>query len=550
MIYSITHEGISVPVNKLRAFIGASQTNQIFTVLKITAPRKIGRDIVRRVYKLEGGMAAAAKDGTADPSPRTVYLPRSFATLLGAQQLAMRAGIHIPLGKPDWRLRNPSLYESHEVVVKHLMKKIYTADRIAVGKGSTSFEMRAGTGKTFLAAGLIAALGQRTLYIVPKKPLVEQAAADFTKTFAEPAGDGEIIDDESGDEDSGESSPTLVAPTIAKWNGQKKNMDAVAAAADIVIMVVNSVLLRPKEFFDGFGLVVFDEVHEYCTDSFMNVFWKTAAVPCLFGMTATPDKEFSNVFRYHLGSVISAESIKGFEYPPNNFRCVCRQIEWYGPDSHSKNLTHENTGKIFTQYMHEQAIDDEARLRLAVSELQALYDWRGPDGQMHHIYVFAEQISILRTLRDAFHLHMIAAGRQDIAADMASPELGADAPIDDAKLAMFTGGIKKDALEKVAAESRVLFTTYGYGGTGISYTKMTAMMFETSRKANMLQILGRILRSGSDESIPRVVVDIIDMRTALRWQIKHRQPAYDFYGFKKQTIKAYHEKPIPPGWSG
>lgn len=562
-VFTVSARGVSMPLWQLNKFLGKSQVRQLTKSLKITVHQKIGAPQVRKIYKVEPGPGDGPGHVAADGTPYSaMFLPRMFVTKLGAAPLQIRPGRLIPLEGPDRPLPPASLYESHEVVVDFIMRKVFNIERARTGRASASFEMRAGTGKTFVAAGLVVRLKQRTLMIVPKVPLVRQAANDFRHCYGMPVVEDDIEDGDSiGDGD-------VVLPKIIEWESGKKGMAEMADTADVVIMVINSALLRPPEFFAGFGLVVFDEVHEYCTDKRAEVFWKTAAVPYLFGMTATPDKPFGGVFRFHLGSVLHAEKIPGFEYPVNNFHGIVRQIHWHGPDSHSRNLTHPSTDQIFTQYMHEQAVDDAARLQLAVQELRTLYNWRGPDGQKHHIYVFAEQISILETLRVAFRKILLANDNDaDLANDLFAPELpdieraergirpgetsgprraryeNADGTV------MFTGGIQRDELEHVANHSRVLFTTYGYGGTGISYTKMSAMMFFTSRRANMIQILGRIFRSGGDESIPRVVVDFVDKRTALQWQRRSRQPAYDLYGLPVQVIKAYHDRPFPL-WDG
>jgi hypothetical protein len=66
--------------------------------------------------------------------------------------------------------------------------------------------------------------------------------------------------------------------------------------------------------------------------------------------------------------------------------------------------------------------------------------------------------------------------------------------------------------------------------------KMTAMMFLTPRKANMKQTIARILRRGSDLRIPRVLVDIVDKKTALKYQAGARAIAMTFYGFEREEI--------------
>jgi len=55
---------------------------------------------------------------------------------------------------------------------------------------------------------------------------------------------------------------------------------------------------------------------------------------------------------------------------------------------------------------------------------------------------------------------------------------------------------------------------------------MTCIIEATPRRNGLRQILGRILRRGSDESIVRQVVDIVDTRTGLRSQAADRRKIY------------------------
>ena len=124
-------------------------------------------------------------------------------------------------------------------------------------------------------------------------------------------------------------------------------------------------------------------------------------------------------------------------------------------------------------------------------------------------------------------------------------DLGAD-NIDMAHAAdMFVGGIKDDKITNIIDHTRVLFSTYGYAGTGISILKMTAELYLTPRKASMKQIVGRILRRGSDPAIPRIIVDIVDKKTSLRYQLGARRVAREHYGFKETDIMIkYTEIPL------
>jgi hypothetical protein len=52
-----------------------------------------------------------------------------------------------------------------------------------------------------------------------------------------------------------------------------------------------------------------------------------------------------------------------------------------------------------------------------------------------------------------------------------------------------------------------------------------------------VQVLGRILRRGSDESIVRQVVDIVDVRTGLKGQAADRRKVYRAKGYPISTVR-------------
>jgi superfamily II DNA or RNA helicase len=88
--------------------------------------------------------------------------------------------------------------------------------------------------------------------------------------------------------------------------------------------------------------------------------------------------------------------------------------------------------------------------------------------------------------------------------------------------------------------ARIIIATFSYCGTGISIIRMSAIILASPRYSNMKQIIGRILRRGSDTSIARDVIDIVDYRTCLAHQFRIRKNAYDYYNAKYdiQIIKS------------
>jgi hypothetical protein len=366
-------------------------------------------------------------------------------------------------------------------------------------------------GKTYVAAAVIARLGLRCLYIVPKRPLATQAQADLLACY-------------SADDDSSGNNEKAGQLTIGQYSEGPEKVEK----QDITIIVINSAMNCSLEFFEQYSFIVYDEAHCYCTANRRGIYDRISIAS--LGLSATTSERldgFDPIAHKALAfdGILFADKIPGFVAETAAFECTARVLYYSGPPSHTINLTHEKTGEIFTHYMYNQFISDPYRLSLAVSELTILYDWRGPSGEMHYIYVFAEEVDILRAAYNAFKLSL-SGRRADIERDMRIEGIG-----------MFTGGMRTADVAEAVAEGRVLFSTYSFAGTGVSIQRMSAMLLLTPRKSGLKQVVARILRRGSDTTIPRVVVDIVDHRTCLKHQVLQRKIAYDFYGFRVEPSK-------------
>lgn len=487
----LTHSGFIVPVSVMRAKF-KNNWAAFLKKLTITHQRTIGPPLRAIMYKF------ATYNGI-----NTIILPRTLiGILLKSGILSCVEVLFAPARVIDAKL-TIDLYENQQLIVEHLCGHVFTEARIQAGTATAILNLRAGMGKTLIGGGIIAHLKMRTLYIVPKRPLMLQAAKDLRAAFY------------------GEDSIS-----VGVYGKSTRDPTTVVANQDVTCIVINSALMCDAAFFAGYSIVILDEVHSYCSEQRREIFRK-CATHVVLGMTATSEDRgdgFDPIAHKELAfdGIIRAEEVPGFTYGDVLFDCHARIINYCGPPEHTLNLTHEATGRVFTHYMHNQFIGDPYRLQLAVSELIRLYDWTGADAQ-HYIYVFAEEIEILRCAKTAFAEALLARARDDVVADMDIPECG---------LEMFTGGLRDEKIVDITNSARVLFSTYSYAGTGISIQKMSAILFLTPRKANMKQILARILRRGSDITIPRIVVDIVDKKTVLKYQVMTRKMAYEHYGFE------------------
>ena len=131
--------------------------------------------------------------------------------------------------------------------------------------------------------------------------------------------------------------------------------------------------------------------------------------------------------------------------------------------------------------------------------------------------------------------------------DVSAPEIDetTGAPV------VLRGGVPGAEVTR-ARRARIVLTTYGFSRRGISLVEMTAIVLATPRRNGMRQILGRITRRGSDEKILRLVVDIKDVRTALRGQNTDRRKIYKEKNYPIYRIRVGHadlpdnRRPAPP----
>ncbi len=366
----------------------------------------------------------------------------------------------------------------NQAVVCARVAEIFTPQRAAEGTACAILDMPPGRGKTITAAAISAAAGQRALFIVFRVALATQALDDFTKYFG--------------------------------------------AASPIETIVVNSALKRPDEWFDQFGTIIVDEVHAYCSEKRRRLFRRIRARYVL-GMSGTIGQRvdaFDKIYitEWAVDGVIRAVDLPGWTADEVKFTGTARAVKYYGPDEFTRALIHESTGMIFTPYMYEMFAQDPARMRCIVAEVQALFNWRDDAGRQHGIFVFCETREFVEKL---------AAALAAVDPLVYAPEIG-----------RLMGGSRN--ADEIKNRARVIVTTYGYSSVGISIARMTAMVLATPRRNGHRQICARVTRRDGDPAIPRVIVDIVDARTALRGQYYTRRKVYDEMEFGVVSTKVLH----------
>ena len=99
-----------------------------------------------------------------------------------------------------------------------------------------------------------------------------------------------------------------------------------------------------------------------------------------------------------------------------------------------------------------------------------------------------------------------------------------------------------------ARGAHIVLTTYGYSRRGVSLVEMTALVLATPRRNGGRQLVGRILRRGSDQSIVRQIVDVVDVSTGLGSQRAARAGVYAAKGYPVHRVAvAWDDPPLAPG---
>ena len=114
------------------------------------------------------------------------------------------------------------------------------------------------------------------------------------------------------------------------------------------------------------------------------------------------------------------------------------------------------------------------------------------------------------------------------------------------KVAGIKGGASTEDVERAVEKSRIILTTYQYGGKGLSIVKMNCGISYTPRRHGMKQVTGRITRMGGDPTVPREWIDIRDMETKSKTQYYNRKQDYDEKGFDitEENISFKKLKPV------
>ncbi len=527
-----TKRGLSIHRDSLTARLGGSPSYSRFLA---------SMTVIEKPQPGRPKMYALARRSAHRPDPengQNVLVPRSKAPILLGRVLetirvdpalvqAHKFGIR-KIASALWRPAQP-FYDYQTAAADFLCRP---GGRLAPGGcGFAYMQMDTGLGKTRFAMAVAARGRGPVCVVVPTKAVRLQWIEEFRKVY-----------------------PAL---RVAPYANPPKNSTKVAPTAasyDVVVAIVNTVRKKLPGFFGGYATVVLDEAHELHSRQNLETLWLVQEAPRVLGLSATPYNRpdgLDRVVSHFLGRPIVAErDIPDFDVGGVNFRGRVREIEYLGDPEHCETAI-SSAGTVSAIGTIGNVIKDPTRLRLVVAEVERLFNLHetaapavaaalglGPrpaaaatehhpeNGvRRHGVFVFAEHRDYLPTLREA----LLKSFTEN---DLMVPEL-------ETKTVVLRGGATAGDTRRAHA-AHIVLTTYGYSRRAISLVDMTSIVMATPRCNNMRQILGRITRRGSDESILRLVVDIKDMRTSLKRQNTERRKVYKAKGYPIHRVRVAH----------
>jgi len=552
--------GLVIPLAEFRARLGGEPAlRKVLGALTVTEKVHAGRPrgmsrVTRKAYsvvRVRGAESLVIPRAKGPPFLRA--RTRAGLPLLDGIRAAPPGGGRLPENAPLPAPRRLAaercapgepLYDYQEAAVEYLCSPAGPLGPLAVAgyRAAAYLGMGTGLGKTRVALGVIVRRGEPALFVVPTDEIGQQTIDEAAELY-----------------------PDLVVGFYRNPPKTSRRVPAGPRTHDIVVVIVNTLRDKGPDFLEGYGTVVLDEAHEYHSPCNCRVLWLSQAAPAVLGLSATPEERPDGLDRLVpllLGPVVEATGIPGFDIGAVSFSGEVRIVEYAGHPDHCETAT-TPAGTMSAILTIGNIIEDEARLRLVAAEVDRLYrlhETAEPDellrlglgprpvadatpthpaGEIrrHGVFVFAEHREYLPALRRALLERLRPA--EVFAPELDEAETGAGAPL--SKVSILRGGVARTAVRAARrAGAHVVLTTYGFSRRGISLPDMTALVQATPRRNGGRQILGRVARRGSDESIVRQVVDFVDVRTGLRGQVSDRRKVY--------AEKKYPETRIAVSW--
>lgn len=383
------------------------------------------------------------------------------------------------------------------LITSEILENYFTPERAKLGSAGVIVNLEAGQGKSYLAAYLISKIQKKTAIILHTTALIEQWVKVLQNAL------GETV-------------------SIGYYYAKKKK------AGDIMLFIIDSAAndeftiagetFNAVEFYNRFGLVILDECHMYSSKTALKAL-RAAQAPYMLGLSATPDEHvdgYDQAVWWSIGPILDAQALPGYVATSDDFTAEVHRIMYYGPQEYTRVIVNKTTEMTSIAETINMICEDPARNQVIIDCIL-----EGLELGLY-MFVFADRRDYLTILQETLK------EQRQIEGEIVDS---------DEDFVRVVGGAKAEELENAEINSKVIFTTYQYMGTGKSVVKMNGLVLATPRKTKMKQYINRIFRLGSDTTIKRHIYDICDMKLKLSNQWSTRVQHYKSKNYPITTKK-------------
>ena len=437
------------------------------------------------------------------PGKKKIFLPRFGIFLLNQKfpNLTILSDIRCNniINSIQWN----GLFKSNQkLIFDVILKKYYKKSIRNTGKSGLILNLEAGQGKTFVAMGLISHLKCRTLIIVHNSTILFQWVELLKKYFPN--------------------------QTIGVYYGKKK------IYGDIIVGIINSLSMdkikfkdkdfaTPSEFYKTVDFCIFDECHEYCSKSRSKIF-RVCQSPHMLGLSATPEEREDNlhkIIKWNIGPILHAKDLNGYTEDDIKFTGEVQMVKYLGHPDFTRQIINEKLEMTSVPLMIGQITSDPYRIQIIVDNIHQIIK------KNRNVFVFADRRSYLKKIQTILEQSKLSVHWMTSQKELAAYTL--------------LGGCNPEDVTRAEQSANIILTTYQFMGTGKSIPKMNAIILATPRKSKSRQYINRIFRLGSDISIKRYIIDIVDWKTTLKTQWYRRKKYYKEKGYPIKVIPISYE---------
>lgn len=385
---------------------------------------------------------------------------------------------------------NISLNENQTTITDYVLNELYNESNLKNGLCGGILDAGTGTGKTIMGIYLISKILLRSLVICPNNVVLEAWKDDLTKSCND--------------------------------NLMKRvNFNDITKLKDINIILIQSAIKLTKSDLSNFGLVIYDEIHKYCTEKYHKIF-ELCQFKYILGLSATPKHRidgFDKISHLWVGNIIETAKLDGYK---NNLAKITGKVEVIRFDNKYpyKSIQYNDAGGVSTIKTIQHICEDPRRTSWILNSVLRLVKLD------KCVYIFSEERN--RTIKLNALIQKIL--KYDIRI-IDRYNLNNDSKL--IQSLSLIGNYSNADFELAKSDAKIIFTTYALLEAGANIPKQTSMIYDTPRKNGYIQIVGRIKRQNEKfNDIERIVIDFIDDKLFLRKQFETRKLAYDEHKFK------------------